>query len=252
MLSSLPSLRQTRTYHLCDGPFILFYVEALRGEGRRTRFIFKNLITKLHEFISETKCVFLSSENLDPNHVNVMSCSITTEEWMTAIQFLTRTGQTCTPLRQEFILLSDVLGVSAFVDALNNPTIGQATDSSVLGPFFTADAPDGSFFPSNSNTLSPLLHRLCRSSVTVPFGESIASEGKGEYLYVEGRVLTTGGEGVPDAVIETWETDDRGESTVIFAPRPLWGAFHNIPIIRFGRVKEKSENLIGSDLFRKS
>ena len=70
-------------------------------------------------------------------------CSITTEEWMATINFLTRTGQICTPIRQEFILLSDVLGVSALVDALNNPLVGKSTESSVLGPFFTEDAPDG-------------------------------------------------------------------------------------------------------------
>jgi hypothetical protein len=62
---------------------------------------------------------------------------------MNTIQFLTRTGQTCTPIRQEFILLSDTLGVSALVDALNNPPINGAMESSVLGPFFTEDAPDG-------------------------------------------------------------------------------------------------------------
>jgi Catechol dioxygenase N terminus len=66
---------------------------------------------------------------------------------MSTIQFLTRTGQTCTSLRQEFILLSDVLGVSALIDARNNPTLGNATESSVLGPFFTDDAPDGSSAP---------------------------------------------------------------------------------------------------------
>lgn len=64
---------------------------------------------------------------------------------MSTLEFLTRTGQTCTPLRQEFILLSDVLGVSALVDALNNPAVGNSTESSVLGPFFTEDAPDGTF-----------------------------------------------------------------------------------------------------------
>ena len=62
---------------------------------------------------------------------------------MEAIEFLTRVGQTCTPIRQEFILLSDVLGVSAVVDAINNPPVEGATHSSVLGPFFTEDAPDG-------------------------------------------------------------------------------------------------------------
>ncbi len=59
---------------------------------------------------------------------------------MTAIQFLTKVGQKCTDLRQEFILLSDILGVSALVDGLNNPPVGSATESSVLGPFFTEDA----------------------------------------------------------------------------------------------------------------
>ena len=62
---------------------------------------------------------------------------------MSTIEFLTRTGQMCTPIRQEFILLSDVLGISALVDSLNNPPVGNGTESSVLGPFFTEDAPDG-------------------------------------------------------------------------------------------------------------
>jgi hypothetical protein len=57
---------------------------------------------------------------------------------MTAIEFLTRV-----PLRQEFVLLSSVLGVTALVDALNNPPVGTATESSILGPFFTEDAPNG-------------------------------------------------------------------------------------------------------------
>ena len=66
---------------------------------------------------------------------------MTTNEWEEAIKFLTRVGQKCTSTRQEFILLSDIFGASALVDALNNPPTG-ATESSVLGPFFTDDAPD--------------------------------------------------------------------------------------------------------------
>ncbi|KAI9441731.1 aromatic compound dioxygenase [Lactarius indigo] len=131
----------------------------------RVKFIFQNLVSKLHEFVNETR--------------------VTPEEWMTAIEFLTRTGQTCTPLRQEFILLSDVLGVSALVDALNNPPVAAATESSVLGPFFTEDAPD------------------------VPLGESIASEGKGEYLYVEGHVRTTSGAPIPGAGFYDTQYADR-------------------------------------------
>lgn len=132
----------------------------------RMKFIFDNLVTHIHKFVEET--------------------NITTDEWMSTIQFLTRTGQTCTPLRQEFILLSDVLGISALVDALNNPPEGKATESTVLGPFFTEDADD------------------------VAYGESIASEGKGQYLWVQGRVLDTEGHPIPDTVIETWETDENG------------------------------------------
>jgi len=132
----------------------------------RTRLIFKSLITHLHQFVSET--------------------SITTEEWMKSIEFLTSVGQTCTPLRQEFILLSDILGVSALVDSLSNPPVSGATESSVLGPFFTDDAPD------------------------LEAGESIASEGSGEYLYIEGHVRSISGEAVVNAVIDTWETDSHG------------------------------------------
>lgn len=61
---------------------------------------------------------------------------------MATLQFLTRVGKTCTDTRQEFILLSDVLGVSALVDAINNPRVGGSTENSVLGPFFTHDAPE--------------------------------------------------------------------------------------------------------------
>ncbi|GJJ13371.1 hypothetical protein Clacol_007623 [Clathrus columnatus] len=132
----------------------------------RHKFIFQNLVRHLHAFVKET--------------------DISTEEWMATIQFLTETGQKCTSIRQEFILLSDVLGVSALVDAINNPSVAGATETSVFGPFYTEDAHD------------------------VPFGESIASEGKGDYMLVKGRVLDVQGQPVPNATIETWETDGFG------------------------------------------
>ncbi|KAI0916025.1 hypothetical protein AcW1_009408 [Taiwanofungus camphoratus] len=141
----------------------------------RHKFLVRTLINHLHQFVNET--------------------GLTTDEWMTAIQFLTRVGQICTPLRQEFVLLSDVLGVSAMVDALNNPPLSGGTESSVLGPFFTEDAPD------------------------VNNGDTIASEGKGDYMYVEGRVLTTDGKPIPDAIIETWETDHLGFYDTQYATR---------------------------------
>jgi len=141
----------------------------------RLRLIYQLLVQHIHAFVKET--------------------NLSTDEWMAAIEFLTRVGQNCTPLRQETILLSDVLGVSALVDSLNNPVSGGATENSVLGPFYTDDAED------------------------VDLGDSIASEGKGEYMYVEGRILTTGGEPIPDAIIETWEADHNGFYDTQYADR---------------------------------
>ncbi|KAL6299228.1 aromatic compound dioxygenase [Sparassis latifolia] len=141
----------------------------------RHRFLFRNLILHLHQFVEET--------------------TLTTEEWMATIQFLTRVGQKCTNIRQECILLSDTLGVSALVDAINNPPISGGTESSVLGPFHTDDAPD------------------------LDTGSSIASEGKGKYMYVEGRVLGTDGKPIVGATIETWETDGHGFYDTQYANR---------------------------------
>jgi hypothetical protein len=129
----------------------------------------------------------------------------------TAVQFLTETGRSCSDRlaaserlrisvpngdmfppfsRQEFILLSDVLGVSALVDTLNNPKPPEATQSTILGPFFTTDAPDSGSTPGDRQPLRDPAHSGF-DEFTVAFGESIASEDKGEYLFVEGSILDT-------------------------------------------------------------
>ncbi|KAK0207653.1 intradiol ring-cleavage dioxygenase [Armillaria fumosa] len=149
----------------------------------RLKFIFKNLVDHLHDFVRET--------------------SITTEEWMTAIQFLTETGKMCSDIRQgnstslsfsmhrltnrsEFILLSDVVGVSTLVDTLNNVKPPSATETTVLGPFHTEDAKD------------------------LENGATIASEGKGDYMFVTGKVMDTKGKPIAGAVLDAWETDETG------------------------------------------
>ncbi|KAF8548762.1 aromatic compound dioxygenase [Imleria badia] len=119
-------------------------------------------------------------------HAFVRETNLSTEEWMAAVQFLTPVGQTCASMRHEMMLLSSVFGVSALVRSRDNPVAGDATESSNLGPFYTDDAED------------------------IELGGTIASEGKGEYMYVEGRVLTTMGEPIADAVIDTWEADANG------------------------------------------
>ncbi|KAG6866315.1 hypothetical protein C0991_005782 [Blastosporella zonata] len=135
------------------------------------------------------------TDNVNHLHAFVRETSITNDEWMSAIQFLTRTGQMSTDLRQEFILLSDSLGVSTLVDTINNAKPPTATEATVLGPFFTEDAHD------------------------VPNGDSIASEGKGDYMFVEGRVLDTKGNPIAGAIIDTWETDSNGLYDTQYAGR---------------------------------
>lgn len=105
---------------------------------------------------------------------------------MEAIFFLTRTGHTCTDWRQEFILLSDVLGVSMLVDAINNRKPSGASESTVLGPFHVADAPE------------------------LPMGANICLDQKGEDMVISGRILDTDGKPVENAVLDVWQANDEG------------------------------------------
>ncbi|EJU00188.1 aromatic compound dioxygenase [Dacryopinax primogenitus] len=109
-------------------------------------------------------------------HDYARETKLTTEEWITAIQFLTAMGQKCSPIRHEFILLSDVLGVSALVDSINHTRQPNATENTVL----------------------------------VDQQGPMASEGKGDPLLVTLRVLDTQGRPVPGARVEMWETDAEG------------------------------------------
>lgn len=119
-------------------------------------------------------------------HAAVKEIEPTTEEWMTAIQFLTKTGHTCSDWRQEYILLSDVLGVSMLVDAINNRKPSGASESTVLGPFHIADAPE------------------------LPMGADICLDQKGEPMLVTGRILDTAGNPIAGAKIDVWQANDEG------------------------------------------
>ena len=110
-------------------------------------------------------------------HAAVKEIEPTHEEWLKAIQFLTEVGQTCTEWRQEFILLSDTLGVSMLVDAINHRRPSGATENTILGPFYVPEAP------------------------RYEHGTNICLDGKGEPMVVRGRVLDTAGNpvaGCPD------------------------------------------------------
>jgi catechol 1,2-dioxygenase len=119
-------------------------------------------------------------------HEAVKEIEPTQEEWFEAIMFLTRTGQICNEWRQEYILLSDVLGVSMLVDAINNRKPSGASESTVLGPFHIADAPE------------------------LPMGANICLDAKGEDMVIHGRILDTEGKPVEGAVLDVWQANDEG------------------------------------------
>ena len=119
-------------------------------------------------------------------HAFARDVRLTESEWEQGIDFLTRAGHITDDRRQEFILLSDVLGLSMLTVAINAPASAGATEATVVGPFFTDDSPE------------------------VALGGDIAGEAKGRPCYVSGTVRGTGGEPVPGARIEVWESDEDG------------------------------------------
>jgi hydroxyquinol 1,2-dioxygenase len=119
-------------------------------------------------------------------HAAVKEIEPTQEEWFQAVQFLTETGHMCDDWRQEFILLSDVLGVSMLVDAINNRKPSGASESTVLGPFHVANAPE------------------------LALGSNICLDQKGEPMLVKGRVLDTDGAPIANAKVDVWQANDEG------------------------------------------
>lgn len=119
-------------------------------------------------------------------HAAVKEVELTQDEWFQAIRFLTKTGQLCDDRRQEFILLSDTLGVSMLVDAINHRKPGSATESTVLGPFHVANAPK------------------------LEMGANINQDGKGEPLFMSGSVLDTAGKPIAGATLDIWHSNDDG------------------------------------------
>lgn len=120
-------------------------------------------------------------------HTFAREVNLTPEEWMTGIQFLTSVGQACTPIRQEFILLSDVLGLSAVVNALHDRAARElGTQSSLLGPFYRDSAPD------------------------LLLGASIIRNPSVPEIVVYGQVTDNTGQAVPHASVQVWQTNEHG------------------------------------------
>ncbi len=120
-------------------------------------------------------------------HAFVREVRPTQDEWFKGIEFLTETGHWCKDGRQEFILMSDTLGVSMLVDFINYGKAEGATESTVLGPFFVEGAPE------------------------LPLGANIAKPGTpGEPLTVSGTVKDLEGKPIAGASLDIWETSGDG------------------------------------------
>jgi hydroxyquinol 1,2-dioxygenase len=132
----------------------------------RLREILESLVRHLHGFVREVEPTF--------------------EEWERAVGFLTATGQRCDDQRQEFILLSDVLGVTMLVDAINHRKASEATESTVLGPFHMVASPPREL------------------------GDTIDLVGTGQPCVVTGLVVSLDGVPLPGAQVDVWQADDHG------------------------------------------
>lgn len=132
----------------------------------RLRTLMQSLVRHIHAFVRET----------EP----------TEAEWMSAIRFLTETGKMCDDVvRQEFILLSDTLGVSMLVDAINHRFATGATDTTVFGPFYIKGMPERAY------------------------GENMAFT-PGSPVVVRGQVCATDGTPIGNAVLDVWQTAENG------------------------------------------
>jgi hydroxyquinol 1,2-dioxygenase len=135
-------------------------------ESPRLKEILSSLVTHLHDFAREVK--------------------LTEEEWMKGIQFLTATGHKCDDKRQEFILLSDTLGLSMLVVAMNHAKPAGATEATVFGPFHMDDAP------------------------IVEQGADLADGAPGSPLFVDSHVRGIDGRPVANAEVDVWQADEDG------------------------------------------
>lgn len=148
-----------------------------RCESPRLKEVLSSLVQHLHQFVRETR--------------------LTEAEWMQGIEFLTATGHLCDDKRQEFILLSDTLGVSMLAVMQNNVRPPQATEATVFGPFHVNGAPQ------------------------FPLGADIANGAPGQPLYVNATVRGLDGRPLADAVVDTWQSDEDGFYDVQLPDAPM-------------------------------
>lgn len=140
------------------------------GSNARISDVSEALVRHLHAFIRE----------IEPSQA----------EWDYGIDFLTRVGKMCSETRQEFILLSDTLGVSMLVDAINHRHPEGATETTVFGPFYVESRPE------------------------LPLGANMSADQPGTPLFVSGTVRDIKGVAIAGASVDAWHSDDNGHYDV--------------------------------------
>jgi hydroxyquinol 1,2-dioxygenase len=161
-------------WNLADDELTEAVRASFRGaESERMRELLDALVRHLHGFVRET--------------------GITEEEWLAGIGFLTRAGHMTDDKRQEWVLLSDVLGVSMLVIGMNNRKSPAATESTVFGPFFVPGSP------------------------RYDNGDDLGNGASGAPCVVRGRVRSTDGEPIAGARVDVWQADEDGKYDVQYA-----------------------------------
>lgn len=146
-----------------------------QSSDQRVTYVMERLVTHLHDFARETR--------------------LSTDEWMAALNFLVKVGQISSDVRHEFILLSDILGLSLLVDAIDHPKPPSSTEGSVLGPFHTHEAED------------------------MKHGDSMSHDPQGEPCLVVCTVKDVKGNPIEGVKVDIWETDSTGHYDVQHAER---------------------------------
>ena len=152
---------------------------ASKTSDPRMQRIITSLITHMHAFVKDVE--------------------LTEAEWFAGIQFLTDTGKMCDDKRQEFILLSDTLGVSMLVDALSHPKTGLGTESTVLGPFYVENAPE-------QKNGSSIIRRDLNTRPTL----------------MRGKVTNAEGAPIAGARVDVWQTSANGLYDIQDKDAPEW------------------------------
>ncbi|KAH8601219.1 Intradiol ring-cleavage dioxygenase [Bisporella sp. PMI_857] len=146
-----------------------------QGDDLRLTYVMERLVTHLHDFARETR--------------------LSAKEWMAALNFLVRVGQISSDVRHEFILLSDILGLSLLVDAIDHPKPPNTTEGTVLGPFHTHEAE------------------------TISNGQGMSSDPKGDPCIVICTIRSSSGSPISGVKVDIWETDSTGHYDVQYAER---------------------------------